>query len=89
VADSSERPRDSALSVLFRAERRLGQRLQGVIRFDPAIYREIQADVHAIPQSIAVVVATSLLAGLGRQANLLDAHADSSRPGGGSSSRQK
>jgi hypothetical protein len=66
VADSSERSRDSALSVLFRGERRLAERLQGVIRFEPAIYREIQADVHAIPQAIAVVIASSVLAGLGR-----------------------
>ncbi len=64
--ERSEPPRDSALSVLFRGERRLAERLQGVIRFDPATYREIQNDLHAIPQSIAVVVATSLLAGLGR-----------------------
>ena len=61
-----ERERDSTLSVLFRAERRLAERLQGVIRFEPAIYREIQGDAHAIPQAIAVVIATSVLAGLGR-----------------------
>lgn len=54
------------LSVLFHAERRLAPRLQGVIRFDPLIYREIQGDAHAIPQAIAVVVATSVLAGLGQ-----------------------
>jgi hypothetical protein len=66
VADSSEPPKASALSVLFHADRRLAQRLQGVIRFDPAIYREIQGDVHAIPQAIAVVIASSVLAGLGR-----------------------
>ena len=52
--------------MLFRAERRLADRLQGVIRFDPRIYREIKSDVHAIPQAVAVVVATSVLAGLGR-----------------------
>ena len=52
--------------MLFRVEHRLAERLQGVIRFDPAIYREIQADPHAIPQAVAVVVVTSLLAGLGR-----------------------
>ncbi len=52
--------------MLIGAERRLADRLQGVIRFDSRIYREIQGDVHAIPQAIAVVVATSVLAGLGR-----------------------
>jgi hypothetical protein len=66
VADPSEPERESALSVLFRGERRLAERLQGVIRFDPRIYREIQGDVNAIPQAIAVVVVTSVLAGLGR-----------------------
>ena len=66
MAEPDEPERDTALSVLFRVERRLSERLQGVIRFDPAVYREIQADPHAIPQALAVVVATSLLAGLGR-----------------------
>jgi hypothetical protein len=66
VAESGEPERDTALSVLFRAERRLTERLHGVIRFDPQIYREIQADPNAIPQAIAVVIATSALAGLGR-----------------------
>ncbi len=66
MADSDEPARDPALSVLFHAERRLAARLQGVIRFDPQIYREIQGDAHAIPQAIACVIATSVLAGLGR-----------------------
>ena len=66
MADPSEPGRDSALSVLFRRERRLAERLGGVIRFDPRIYREIEGDAHAIPQAIAVVVVTSVLAGLGR-----------------------
>lgn len=66
MADPDAPARDSALSVLFHAERRLAARLQGVIRFDREIYREIKGDVHAIPQSIAVVIATSLLAGLGQ-----------------------
>ena len=58
--------RDSALAVLFRAERRLADRLQGVIRFEPRIYREIQSDAQAIPQALAVVIVTSVLAGLGQ-----------------------
>ena len=40
-------------------------RLEGVLRFQPAIYREIEADPHAIPQAFAVVVATAVLVGLG------------------------
>ena len=66
MADSADTKRDGALSVLFETERRLAERLQGVIRFDARIYRELQADVHAIPQAIAVVLATAALAGLGR-----------------------
>ena len=66
MTDPGPSERDSALSVLFRPERRLADRLQGVIRFDPRIYREIQSDPHAIPQAIAVVVVTSVLAGLGQ-----------------------
>ncbi len=66
MAEPGEPERDTALSVLFRAERRLPERLHGVIRFEPEIYREIQGDPHAIPQAIAVVIATSVLAGLGR-----------------------
>ena len=66
MADPGEPERDRGLSVLFRAEQRLAERLQGVIRFDARIYREIQSDVHAIPQAIAVVVLTSVLVGLGR-----------------------
>ncbi|MGH8310297.1 MAG: hypothetical protein ACRETX_10970, partial [Steroidobacteraceae bacterium] len=66
MADSADTKRDSALAVLFETERRLAERLQGVIRFDARIYRELHADTHAIPQAIAVVLATSALAGLGR-----------------------
>ncbi len=66
MASPDEPERETALGGLFRADRRLAERLHGVIRFDPAIYREIQADPHAIPQAVAVVVATSLLIGLGR-----------------------
>jgi hypothetical protein len=66
VADPDGPARDSALSVLFHAERRLAARLRGVIRFDGQIYREIGADVHAIPQAFACVVATSVLVGLGQ-----------------------
>ena len=42
------------------------KRLEGVLRFDPAIYREIEADPHGIPQSLAVVVVTAALAALGQ-----------------------
>lgn len=51
---------------LFHRERRLIPRLEGVLYFKPAIYREIEADHHAIPQSIAVVAATSVAVALGQ-----------------------
>lgn len=54
------------ISGLLERERRLIPRLEGVARFDGAIYREIENDPHAIPQSIAVVVATAVLAALGQ-----------------------
>jgi hypothetical protein len=54
------------INGLLERERRLIPRLEGVARFDPAIYREIENDPHAIPQSIAVVIATAVLAALGQ-----------------------
>ena len=53
------------IAGLLDRERRLVQRLEGVLRFDDAIYREIEVDHHAIPQALAVVVVVSVLAGLG------------------------
>jgi len=37
-----------------------------VLRFDAATYREIEADPHAIPQALALVAVTSVLAALGQ-----------------------
>lgn len=54
------------ISGLLERERRFLVRLEGVLRFDPAIYREIENDPHAIPQAIAVVVVTAVLAALGQ-----------------------
>jgi Yip1-like protein len=51
---------------LLERERRLVPRLEGVLWFRSEVYREIESDPHAIPQSIAVVVATSVLVGLGQ-----------------------
>jgi len=51
---------------LLERERRLIPRLEGVLFFKGEVYREIEADPHAIPQSMAVVVATSVLAALGQ-----------------------
>jgi len=67
VAHPGERQETRGLiGSLLDRERRLVQRLEGVLRFDTATYREIEADHHAIPQSLAVVVATAALAALGQ-----------------------
>jgi len=64
VSDATERR--GLLAELMHAEARLAPRVWGVLRFDPEIYAEIDADSAAIPQAFAVVIATSLLIGLGR-----------------------
>jgi hypothetical protein len=58
--------RQGVIAALLERERRLIPRLEGVARFDGAIYREIENDPHAIPQAIAVVVATAVVAALGQ-----------------------
>ncbi|MFI5317140.1 MAG: hypothetical protein ACHQ6T_15675 [Myxococcota bacterium] len=54
------------IGALLERERRLIPRLEGVLRFERAIYREIAGDPHAIPQSVAVVFGTAVLAALGQ-----------------------
>lgn len=44
------------------------QRLIGAISLDPAIYEEVEADSTATGQAVAVVIASSLAAGLGARA---------------------
>jgi hypothetical protein len=44
------------------------QRLIGAAALDPAIYEEVEADVTATGQAVAVVIASSLAAGLGARA---------------------
>lgn len=61
--DGSSKP--GGLAELFHPEQRLGPRLQGVLRLDPHTYVEIAHDPGAIPQAFAVVLATSLLVGIG------------------------
>ncbi len=55
-----------ALAELFQPDRRLLARLGAVFRLDPKVYEEIQADKAAIPQAFALVIATSILTGLGQ-----------------------
>ena len=66
MAQPGEPQARSLISSLLDRERRLVQRLEGVLRFDAATYREIEADPHAIPQALAVVIASAVLAGLGQ-----------------------
>ena len=58
--------RRGLLAELLQREARFFPRVAAVLRFDSAIYSEIQADPRAIPQSFAAVIATSLLIGLGQ-----------------------
>ena len=58
--------RPGLIGGLLERERRLIPRLEGVLYFKPEVYREIESDHHAIPQSIAVVVATSVAVALGQ-----------------------
>ena len=64
--DDAQGREPDGLAQLLHPEARLLARLAGVLRFDPAIYAEIQADIVAIPQSFAVVIATAVVAGLGQ-----------------------
>ena len=66
MAQPGEPQARGLIGSLLDRERRLLQRLEGVLRFDAATYREIEADPHAIPQALAVVIATAVLAGLGQ-----------------------
>jgi hypothetical protein len=54
------------IGALLERERRFLVRLERVVRFDPAIYREIEADPHAIPQAFAVVIGVAILSALGQ-----------------------
>lgn len=47
------------------AARTFGQRLLGAARLDPQVYEEVEADGSATMQALAVVVLTSIAAGIG------------------------
>ena len=66
MAQPGEPQARGLLGSLLQRERRFAQRLEGVLRFDDRTYREIEADPHAIPQALAVVVVSATLAGLGQ-----------------------
>ncbi|MEE8557833.1 MAG: hypothetical protein V3T14_08100 [Myxococcota bacterium] len=60
-----ERKHHGFLSELLREEAQLVPRLLRVFRFDSSVFREIEEDPNAIPGAFAVVLATSVLSGLG------------------------
>lgn len=66
MAQPGEPQARGLLGSLLQRERRFVQRLEGVLRFDDRTYREIEADPHAIPQALVVVIATATLVGLGQ-----------------------
>ena len=66
MAQPGEPQARGLIGSLLDRERRLLPRLEGVLRFDDRTYREIEADPHAIPQSLAVVIVTAALAALGQ-----------------------
>ena len=66
MAASEGRERRGLLAELAHAEARFLPRVWGVLRLDASAYAEIEADTGAIPQAFAVVIATSVLIGLGR-----------------------
>jgi hypothetical protein len=49
------------------ARNTLLQRLIGAAALDPAIYEEVESDSTALPQAFAIVIASSLAAGVGAQ----------------------
>ncbi len=61
-----EEPKPAGLlAELLHPEGRLLARVSGVFRLDPNTYSEIAKDPGSIPQAFAVVIATSVLVGLG------------------------
>jgi hypothetical protein len=66
MAGPENTPDSSAFGRLLHSEARFLSRVTAVLRFEPAVYEEIEKDPYAIPQAFAVVIATALLAGLGQ-----------------------
>ena len=63
---SEERKRRGLLAELLHPEGRLLERVASVFRLDSAVYGEIAEDPGSIPQAFAVVIATSILVGIGQ-----------------------
>ena len=63
-------PENASRSVAFgdflHPEGRFLSRVAAVLRFDRAVYKEIEEDPHAIPQAFVAVIATAVLAGFGQ-----------------------
>lgn len=63
---AKEQGRLGWFAELMYPERRLFSRVVAVLRLDPAVYGEIAGDPGAIPQAFAVVIATSVVVGIGQ-----------------------
>ncbi len=66
MAGPENTSRFGAFADFLHPEGRFLSRLGAVLRFDPAVYQEIEQDPHAIPQAFAAVIGTAVLAGLGQ-----------------------
>ncbi len=65
MSDTPKAARSGLLSRLLRDEARLLPRLGRVLRFDPGVYAEIQADSGALPSAFLVVTGSAVFSGLG------------------------
>ena len=66
MAEPENTSRSSVFADFLHPGRRFLPRVLAVLRFDPAVYREIQGDPLAIPQAFVAVIATAVLAGFGQ-----------------------
>ncbi len=66
MAEPENTSRSGVFADFLHPEGRFLSRLVAVLRFDPAVYEEIEEDPHAIPQAFVAVIGTAVLAGLGQ-----------------------
>ncbi len=66
MAEPKNTSRSSVFADFLHPKGQFLSRVLAVLRFDPAVYREIQGDPHAIPQAFVAVIATAVLAGFGQ-----------------------
>ncbi len=62
MAQPENTSRSGVFGDFLHPEGRFLSRLVAVLRFDPAVYEEIEEDPHAIPQAFVAVIGTAVLA---------------------------